>query len=243
MNIFLSNINTTTTRADIYEFVAPALKNGLFRKPGRIMNIDILALRDLETSNIEYHGLVALDSQKTLQNSVHRLQSSTLNGKAISIKPYYYRSWYNDPRQHDMPPSSNYVEKRTGDRRRGKRLEVVNSVSEQFHAEQMSEPTPLPSKCGHYMVSFSVPSAKEAAVIKYFVKFDLESQLLPVHHTLNASHTQTIPMQKNSEDEFKHYQICAGKNDIDSLLDKLKAQCSRAGIRYWLAAVAESGEI
>lgn len=242
MNILLPKIAAITTRADIYEFVAPALKNGLFRKPGRILNIDILALRDLQTSRVEHHGLVALDSQKSQQNSLHRLQNKLLNGKAIQVRPYYYRSWYNDPRQHDMPLNSSGAEKRQSDRRRGNQLEVVNSVSEQFHTEQANESTPAQSE--QYLVKFTVPRAKEVAVSKYFVKFDLESaQLLPLNDALNMGNSQNIPVQENTANDFKHYQIYAGRNEIDSLLDKLKAHCPGTGIQYWIAAIAESGEI
>jgi hypothetical protein len=39
MKIFLPRIAASTKRGDIFDFVVPALKNGLFRKAGRILNL------------------------------------------------------------------------------------------------------------------------------------------------------------------------------------------------------------
>jgi len=135
MNIFLRRIPANTRHTEISEFVAPALKSGLFRKSGRIVDVEILALQDTRIGTIEYHGVVTLDSELSVQRVVKGLKNRRFNGRMVVVRPYYHRSWYNDPRQNQTPVSADIIEKRKGDRRRGKYLQVIKNASDRFNSE------------------------------------------------------------------------------------------------------------
>lgn len=118
MILFLRKIPTHSNESDIRRLLQPAIKHGLFRQKGNIIDIDILRLKDLRTSLVEQHGLVMVDSDSTGQHVLKKLRGALLNGRRIMIREYRLRSYQNDPRLNSMPLSSKLQEKRQGDRRR-----------------------------------------------------------------------------------------------------------------------------
>lgn len=242
MNIFLRRIPANTQHVEISEFVSPALKNGFFRKPGRILNIEILALRDTRLDSIEYHGLVTLDSEWSANRAVNRLKSRRLNGRYVLVRPYYHRSWNNDPRQYQShADNTSFIEKRHGDRRRGKHLEVIKNVSDHFNTEDDFCHTLHHQQ---FQVTFIVPAEIEMAVAECLVGFELEhsdssGELDAPDHRITRFMTEL----EGPENKSRRFQFFATRHVIAEVLERLKSQFSSKTIYYWMMPVIEYGVI
>ena len=242
MNIFLRRIPANTTHIEISEFVSPALKNGYFKAPGRILGIEILALRDTRLNSIEYHGLVALDSEWSVKQAVKGLKSRRLNGRYVLVRPYYHRSWNNDPRQHqNHPDNTAFIEKRHGDRRRGKHLEVIKNVTDHFNTEDDFSHA---LQHQQFQVTFIVPAEIEMDVAECLVGFELEhsdasNELDAPDHRITRFMTELDGPEKKS----RRFQFFASRQVIAAVLDKLKTQFSSKTIYYWITPVVEFGVI
>lgn len=131
MIIFIRKIPANTKFGDIADFVTPALKGGLFRRAGRIVKIEILALHDTQLNTHEFHGLVTIEPDSAGLRAIRQLKGRRFKDKLLIIRQYVHRSWHNDRRQ----PSHRFKldhENRKADRRRGKFLEVIKDISGQF---------------------------------------------------------------------------------------------------------------
>ncbi len=237
MNIFLRRIPANTRHIEISEFVAPALKTGIFRKSGRIVDVEILSLQDTRLGTIEYHGLVTLDSDLTVQRVIKGLQNRRFNGRMVAVRPYFHRSWYNDPRQTQDTVSSGIIEKRKGDRRRGRYLQVIKNVSDRFNSEDDFFNTVNHQQ---FSISFIVPVGMVDVMIECLASFEQE-QL----DSENGAHSITKFMtEADDEDQLSaRFQIYAEKIAISGLLEKIKTHFSGSGIHYWIMPVVEKGEI
>lgn len=240
MNIFLRRIPANTKHAEISEFVSPALNRGFFRKAGRIINVEILALQDTRIGTIEYHGLVTLDSDSAVQSAVKGLKNRRLNGRLVIVRPYYHRSWYNDPRQQQNTVNENILEKRRGDRRRGQYLQIIKNVSDRFNSEDDFFRTISHQQ---FLVTLVVPENLEEAVTKFIAELeeehtDDESIPSPPRHEIIRLLTEQEGGQKSYS-----FQIHAEKKESLTLLEKLKTEFSGSGMQYWIVPVVEKGEI
>lgn len=240
MNVFLRRIPANTKHSEISEFFTPVLKNGFFRKSGRILNIEILTLRDTRTGTIEFHGLVALDPEWAVHRALNELKERRLNGRYVLVRPYYHRSWYNDPRQHRDQPASGFIEKRKGDRRRGKFLEIIKNASDRFNSEN-----DFFKAINHqqYMVVFIVPQPLETAVADCLVKFEKKRNPRLTPQDQDHRITRFLTELEGPENKSRRFQFYAEKSDIDSLVENLKTQFPDSGIHYWVMPVVESGLI
>ncbi|WP_150046162.1 DUF3240 family protein [Methylomonas rhizoryzae] len=242
MNLFLRRIPANTRHVEISEFVRPALYNGFFKKPSRILNIEILALRDIRYDSIEYHGLVTLDSEWAVGKAINMLRNKRLNGRYVLVRPYFHRSWDNDPRQQLAQTNSDFIEKRHGDRRRGKNLQVIKNVSDRFNTED-----DFYNALHHqqYQVTFVVPSLIELAVAECLVNFELEykqeASVEPVGQEYNIIRFMTE--LDGPEHQSKRYQLYATRQVISALIEKLKSQFTGHDIHYWVSPVVEFGVI
>lgn len=236
MNIFLRRIPANTRHIEISEFVASALKSGFFRKSGRIVDVEILALQDTRIGTIEYHGVVTLDSELSVQKVVKGLKNRRLNGRMVVVRPYYHRSWYNDPRQNQAPVPPDIIEKRKGDRRRGKYLHVIKNASDRFNSEDDFFKTVHHQQ---FSISFIVPPALEVAVMECLSSFESEQLNGNVEHRM----TKFLTEADDVEQQTARFQIYAEKMAISALLEKLKSEFAGSGIHYWIMPVVEKGEI
>lgn len=240
MNLFLRRIPASTKHAEISEFVYPALKRGFFRESGRIINVEILALQDTRIGTIEYHGLVTLDSDESVQNAVRRLKNRRLNGRLVLVRPYYHRSWSNDPRQSLNSDAETFFEKRKGDRRRGKYLQIIKNVSDRFNSEDDFFKTIIHQQ---YLMNFMVPAEIEEAVEKLIADFEEEQagdeaiDAIPKHKPFR------FLSEQNDEHKIYSFQVHAEKKDSTALLEKLKSEFPGSGIQYWIVPVIEEGQI
>jgi hypothetical protein len=137
MIIFLKNIPRQCDQSDISYFVEPALKRSLFKRAGKILNVEILTLRDIQLNSIEQHALVTVEPEGAAIRAIKRLKGRRLKNKPVIVRQYFHRSWRHDRR--DPSASNNYdaANKRKSDRRRGKNLEKVKQTPIHFssHAD------------------------------------------------------------------------------------------------------------
>ncbi|MDD1622339.1 MAG: hypothetical protein LUQ11_12750 [Methylococcaceae bacterium] len=131
MIIFLRKIPANTKLGDITDFVTPALKGGLFRRPGKIIKVEILTLHDTHLNTHEFHGLITIEPDSAGVRAIRLLKGRRFKDKLIIVRQYVHRSWHNDPRQSQKRFDID-VEKRKTDRRRGKYLETIRDISGQF---------------------------------------------------------------------------------------------------------------
>ncbi len=244
MNIFLRRIPANTKHEEIAEFIAPALNRGFFRKPGRILNIEILTLRDIHLGSVEYHGLVTLDSEWSAMLAVKGLKNRRLNGRYVLVRPYYHRSWHNDPRRLLTPAeNASYIEKRHGERRRGKHLETIKNVSDLYNSED-DLLNAITSQ--QFQATFIVNSGIEMAVAECIVNFEQElSFSLDTSANNGDKHqlTRFLTEQEGPDGTTRRFQIYATKPVISNLLDTLNHQFPSKDIHYWVMPVVEYGVI
>ncbi len=126
MILFIRNIPRDTRSSDLSDFVAPALTRLLFRS-GSIIKVEILVLRDKRTQELQYHGLVHLDSEKTGKMVIKKLRGKPFKNKSVIVREYIHRSWHNDRRNHENV-FTGIERRRSGDRRGGSNLEVVKKA-------------------------------------------------------------------------------------------------------------------
>jgi len=240
MNIFLRRIPANTKHEEIAEFVTPALNRGFFRKPGRIVNIEILTLRDNQLGSVEYHGLVTLDSEWSVTLAVKGLKNRRLNGRYVLARPYYHRSWRNDPR-HLQTTTENaaYLEKRHGERRRGKHLEAIKNISDHFNSEEDLLHCIADQQ---YQATFIVNSEVEVEVAECIVSFEqdlVQSQDISFNDRDDHRITRFLTEQEGPDGKTRRFQIYATKPMISNLIDKLNHQFSSKDIHYWVMPVIE----
>ena len=132
MIIFLRKIPANTKLGEITDFITPALKGGLFRKPGKIIKMDILTLHDIRLNTMEFHGLVTVEPDSAGFRAIKILKGRRFKDKLIIVRQYFQRNWQNDPRQNYQTTDTAFIEKRKTDRRRGKDVDVIKDISERF---------------------------------------------------------------------------------------------------------------
>lgn len=240
MNIFLRRIPANTKHAEISEFVYPALKRGFFRESGRIIDVEILALQDTRIGTIEYHGLVTLDSDDSVQKAVRGLKSRRFNGRLVVVRPYYHRSWSNDSRQQQNTVNESFLEKRKGDRRRGKYLQIIKNVSDRFNSEDDFFKTIIHQQ---FLINFMVPGEIEEAVEKLIADFEEEQAGNELMHSPPKHKPFRLLTEQDGNHRIYSFQVHAEKKDSTALLEKLKTEFPGSGIQYWIVPVIEEGEI
>ena len=240
MNIFLRRIPANTKHIEISEFVSPALKRGFFRKSGRILSVEILALQDTRIGTIEYHGLVTLDSETAVQNAVRSLKNRRLNGRMVVVRPYYHRSWYNDPRQQQSVVNETFLEKRKRHRRQGRYLQVIKNVSDRFNSEDDFFKTIYHQQ---FLINLMVPADIEENVEASIANFEAEQTSDELITPQQKYKPVKFLTEQDGEQKTCSFQIYAEKKDSVALLEKLKKDFTDSGIQYWIMPVVEKGEL
>ncbi|MGZ8153377.1 MAG: hypothetical protein ACXW0Q_12200 [Methylovulum sp.] len=131
MVIILKNILGTTRKQDIENFIAPVLKGGFLRRSGRLINVSIVAYRDIKLNVLIYHGLVDINPDSVAERVIKKLNRKAIKGKYIGINEYHIRNWRNDPRSHARKMSNPLKDKRICDRR-NLNLEIEEAVVQEF---------------------------------------------------------------------------------------------------------------
>ena len=129
MIIFLRNIPVNTRYKDITNFIEPALKGGLFSRPGKITKVEILPMKDIRFKSEEFHALVTVEPDSAGYRALKILKGKRFKDKLILVRQFIHRNWRNDMRQNHQPLPLGVPDKRLFDRRRGKRLERIQEYS------------------------------------------------------------------------------------------------------------------
>jgi len=138
MILFLRRIPEHSDNGDIIDFLKSAVKGSLFQQKGKIENIKILALKDIQKNTLEYHGLVTISPEKVATRVMKTLNRQPFNDRNIIVREYFHRSWHNDPRVNMHQWNEELLDKRKHNRRRG-RLESVTEESMKFnHGNELS---------------------------------------------------------------------------------------------------------
>ena len=117
MIIILMNVPVSTGNKDIEDFIRPAIKGGLLRKRGHIEKISILGLKDTQTNEIQYHGLVTITPDSVAKQALKKLNKKRISGRHIHVREYQIRHWHNDPRITRIDQIKKSTNRRRGDRR------------------------------------------------------------------------------------------------------------------------------
>ncbi len=128
MIVFLQRIPQEARIEDIIDFIQPVLKGGMFKKSGQIAKIEIVILKDSVANKMEYHAQVTIEPDAVAGRVIAQLNRKPILGKHIAVREFVYRLWKNDRRISPVGVPS-VDERRKKDRRRGKKLEVVNKIS------------------------------------------------------------------------------------------------------------------
>lgn len=236
MKVFLRRIPANTRHAEIFEFLSPILTRSFLWKSGHIIDIEILALRDTQIGTIEYHGLVTLDSELSVQRVIKGLKNTRFNGRMLAIRPYQHRSWYNDPRRNQPEElQQDFIDKRKTDRRRGSRLQIIKNIPYQFGGSEEDFFRAVDSQ--QMSIFFIIPDALENEVLAFLSAFSVtQPSCSVIRHKINRF---------SDDDGLKNsgFQVYAEKQEIAKLLERLKMEFPGAGILYWVMPVVESGTI
>jgi hypothetical protein len=149
MIIIFKRIPANTVDHHIEEFIAPALKGGVFRAEGRIENISIWRYEIIQTSTVEYYALVNIEPDAVAERVIKQLHKKPLNGKYIGVQEYHVRHWSNDRRVYNSVMNRGANNKRKADRRRKiNKVElklrrdgtIINEITISTHSGTWAEP-------------------------------------------------------------------------------------------------------
>ncbi|WP_347986320.1 RNA-binding protein [Methylomonas sp. AM2-LC] len=130
--LFVQNIPEDTHRAELQNFVDTALKRLLIFRSGRVSKVEILTLRDKQTLELEFHGLVYVDSKVAGLKAIEKLHLSRFKKRIVTVREFKLRSIKNDNRDLAHPSAPYVRQKRLGDRRRGAQVELLNDITQFF---------------------------------------------------------------------------------------------------------------
>jgi len=117
MIIILGKIPKETKKKDIVHFFSPALKAGLFKKPGEIKQIKMPILKDEKTNLFSYYGLVFIEPNEIALKAIQKLNRKFFNGNYITVREFHHRSALNERRVDVKEWSNPKITARVADRR------------------------------------------------------------------------------------------------------------------------------
>lgn len=137
MIIILERISAKTDIQDIQDFIAPALKGGIFQKSGRLGYIKIEILKDNINGMHEYYALVLVNLDLVAQRIIKKKNMHILGGRRVKVRQYFVRSWRNDPRNKDDPKNETTVDMRQDDRRKSVLEKIAKEQGVKFSSDKV----------------------------------------------------------------------------------------------------------
>jgi len=134
--IILERISAKTDIQDIQDFIAPALKGGIFQKSGRLGYIKIEILKDNINGMHEYYALVLVNLDLVAQR-IKKKNMHLLGERRVKVRQYYVRSWRNDPRNKDDQKNEAIVDMRQDDRRKSALEKIVKEQGVKFSSDKV----------------------------------------------------------------------------------------------------------
>ena len=129
MRIIFRKIPVHTSPKELTLYIKPSLSNGvfnLFKRPGKITRVDILAQKDPDSNVIRHHGLATILPDKAAKRTIHRLNKIPFHGKNIFVREFFNRSKRNDPRKASSNVMSLQHKRRSAERRTHTLEKVTN---------------------------------------------------------------------------------------------------------------------
>ncbi len=117
MIIILGKIPKETKKSDVIHFFSPALKTGLFKKPGEIKQIKMPIMKDEKTKLFSYYSLVFIEPNEVAKQAIKKLNRKFFNGNYITVREFHHRSALNDRRVNVKEWRNPKVTARKADRR------------------------------------------------------------------------------------------------------------------------------
>lgn len=121
MIVLFKNIPDNSYYNDISNLVEPVIKGNLLTKSGQINSIEIIALQEINKTELEFQALANIEPDAVAQRVIKKLHGLYLRGQRMVVRQYFIRSWRNDKRNQEtkpLPPRS--VERRAISCRRRK---------------------------------------------------------------------------------------------------------------------------
>ncbi|MDO9214584.1 MAG: adenylate/guanylate cyclase domain-containing protein [Methylococcales bacterium] len=94
--VILKYIPKNTTYKQILQFIKPALKGGIFSKPGKIDRISVLAQKKEPSNATEFHAILSIQPDEAAKRIINKLHRKQLNGHYIAVAEYIERSIHNN---------------------------------------------------------------------------------------------------------------------------------------------------
>ncbi len=121
MWIFFRHLPRGTTVQEINKVTLKGCKSAmgltsLFKK-SPVKLTKIIRISNLQTKDVEYHGMVQIDSPAIAESIIENLDGKTVNGLFIKSHQYHRRFPSRDRRNHQLI-QPHHIERRNGDRRR-----------------------------------------------------------------------------------------------------------------------------
>lgn len=96
-----------------------------------------------------------------------------------------------------------------------------------------------------FLITLNVPPSLEEAIVDCLLTFESEHGFssLPVSAHDHRNEGLSLAEQVTGRQRKIRFQMYIAREGLESLLDKLKADFSGAGIHYWVMPVIENGVI
>lgn len=122
MKIFIRNIQDSTSHHTLRRFAEQLISPRWytpFAVKGRVVSCVVQKIKDMDSGEIEYHGLLDIQPFKAAQLAIEKLNGAKLGGHYIEARQWHVRSYLADRRDLFRGNSSNASsERRVAERRR-----------------------------------------------------------------------------------------------------------------------------
>jgi hypothetical protein len=121
MIVLFKNIPDNSYHNDISNLVEPVIKGSLLSKGGHINSIEIIALQEVNTQDLEFQALASIEPDVVAQRVIKKLHGLNLRGHRVVVREYFIRNWKNDKRSEgSLQMTSQFKDRRTTTCRRRK---------------------------------------------------------------------------------------------------------------------------
>lgn len=127
MIILIPDLSENITPERLYELVASCMKSvwilPIFRRKGQVEKCEILRIKDRDSNQVEYQGLVYVSDEMTGNSLIKQLNGCQLAGICLNCRVYHIRSPRKE-RRVNLSDSNDIaiINRRKTDRRRSNLL-------------------------------------------------------------------------------------------------------------------------
>lgn len=118
--VLFKNIPDNSYHNDISALVEPVLKGGLLSKRGTLNSVEIIALKEENSDELEFQALANIEPDTVAHRVIRKLHGLYIRGRRIVVREYFLRSWKNDKRIGSGEPPPHIKERRVTPCRRRK---------------------------------------------------------------------------------------------------------------------------